>query len=90
LGEVIPFYFRPGRITQNLDVDRLAAQTKSNFGKIARWIRKNWAKPEDIGVWCGPEALELIRSRRLIVTDLVPGVTITYIPVDRPYQPERN
>jgi hypothetical protein len=89
LGEVLPNHFRPGRITQNLDNDRLAAETKLNFGRISRWIRKNWPKPEGMYIYSGPEARDLIRSKGLIVTDLVPGVTITYVPI-RPNQPIRD
>lgn len=89
-GEAIPPYYRPGRITQNLDNDRLAAQTKPNFGRICRWIRKNWPKPVGLYNYCGPEAETLIRSQGLEVTDLVPGITITYVPIDRPYRPERD
>ena len=90
LGEVLPKHFRPGRITRNLDNDHLAAQTKLNFGRISRWIRKNWPKPGGMYDYCGPEAHTLIQSKGLIVTDLVPGVTTTYVPVDRPYRPESD
>ena len=88
-GASMPGYFRPGRITQNLDVDRLAAQTKSNFGRLSRWIRKNWPKLEGTGTWCGSEAKELIQSEGLIVTDFVPDVTINYVPI-QPNQPLRE
>lgn len=90
LGEVLSNHFRPGRITQNLDNDRLAAQTRLNFGRLSRWIRTNWPKPEGMHTYCGPEAHALIQSRGLIVTDLVPGVTITYVPINRPSWPERD
>ena len=81
--KILPSHLRPGRITRNLDNPDLVEKTKLNYGRIYRWIKKNWPKNEiSSDCWCGPEARQLIESRGLVVTDLVPGTTITYVPID--------
>lgn len=75
-----PPYLTPGDVYWNNDVPALAAQTKSAFQKIARWVRKNWPKPENDDYHFGPEAKRLF-DEGTIVTSLVPGVGITMVPV---------
>lgn len=82
-SDIQPGYLRPGRIEQNLDSDVMASKTRLTFDRIARWIRKNWPKPNGIFEYCGPDAANIIRNQGLMVTDLVPGTAITYVPIDR-------
>ena len=69
-----PPYLRPGDIYWNNDVPALAAQTKPTFQKIARWVRKNWPKPEGDDWHFGPEARRLVFEEGVKATSLVPGV----------------
>jgi hypothetical protein len=70
-----PPYLTPGNIYWNDDVPALASETKSTFQKIARWIRKNWPKPEGDDWHFGPEATHLVFEKGIEATSMVPGVT---------------
>jgi hypothetical protein len=76
-----PPYIRPGDLYWNNDVRELAVQTKPTFQAISRWIRKNWPKPEGDDWHFGPEARRLVFEEGVIATSLVPGVTLTKVPV---------
>ncbi len=82
-----PPYLIPGDIYWNNDVPALAAQTRATFQKIARWVRKNWPKPEGRDQYFGPEARRLVFEEGVKATSLVPGVTLTRIPVSAPEFP---
>lgn len=69
-------YIRPGDIYWNNDVPIIAAQTKFTFQKIARWIRKNWPKPEGDDWHFGPEAKHLVFEMGVEATSMVPGVEL--------------
>jgi hypothetical protein len=69
-----PPYLAPGDIYWNNDVPALATQTKPTFQKIARWVRKNWPKPEGDDWHFGPEARRLVFEEGVKATSLVPGV----------------
>jgi hypothetical protein len=51
-----------GQLAWNNDVPRLASITRPYYQKIARWIRKEWTKPEGWDFYCGPEAMSLLRN----------------------------
>ena len=70
-----PPYIRPGNVYWNNDVRTLALQTKPTFQKIARWVRKNWPKPEGNDWHYGPEASHLVFEKGVKATSMVPGVT---------------
>lgn len=70
-----PPYLTPGDIYWNNDAPNLAVQTKSTFQKIARWVRKNWPKPEGDDWHFGPEATHLVFEQGIKATSMVPGVT---------------
>lgn len=76
-----PPYLTPGDIYWNNDVPALAAKTKSTFQRIARWVRKNWAKPEGDDWHFGPEARHLVFVKGIEATSMVPGVKLTRVPV---------
>jgi hypothetical protein len=77
-----PPYLRPGDIYWNNDVPALAAQTKSTFQKIARWVRKNWPKPDGDDWHFGPQARRLVFEEGVKATSMVPSVTLNWIPVE--------
>jgi hypothetical protein len=77
-----PPYLMPGNIYWNNDKPALAVQTKSTFQKIARWVRKNWPKPEGRDQYFGPEARRLVFEEGVQATDMVPGVTLTRVRLD--------
>ena len=76
-----PPYITPGDIYWNNDVPNLATQTKSTFQKIARWVRKNWPKPENYDFHYGPEAMRLVFDEGIVATSMVPGVELIRVPV---------
>lgn len=77
-----PPYLRPGDIYWNNDVPALAAQTKSTFQSIARWVRKNWRKPEGDDWHFGPEAMRLVFEEGVKATHLLPDVALNRVPVE--------
>jgi len=76
-----PPYLRPGDIYWSNDSKEVGRQTAPVFKKIARWVRKNWPKPEGYVLYAGPDALQLVAQEKAIITSLVPGVTLTRVPV---------
>jgi hypothetical protein len=74
-------YIRPGDIYWNNDVPALAVQTKPIFQKIARWVRRNWPKPEGDDWHFGPEARHLVFEKGVEATSMVPGVKFNQISV---------
>lgn len=80
-SRLTPPYLTPGDIFWNNDVKRLAIQTKPTFQKLARWIRKNWPKPEGDDYHFGPQAMKLVFEDGVIATSLVPGVQVFQVPV---------
>jgi hypothetical protein len=74
-------FIRPGDIYWNNDVRSLAVQTKPIFQKIARWVRKNWPKPQGHDWHFGPEAKHLVFKEGVKATSMVPGVTLNGVSV---------
>lgn len=54
---------------------------KQYFGKISRWIRKNWPPPAKRDTYRGAEAQTMIQHRGYIPRGLPPRVEIEYIQV---------
>jgi hypothetical protein len=76
-----PPYLATGNVYWNNDVPALAAQTKSTFQKIGRWVRKNWLKPVGRDQYFGPQAMRLVFEEGIKATTMVPGVTFNGISV---------
>ncbi len=55
-------YLVLGHVYWSNDVPRLASITRPYFQQIARWIRREWRKPDGWDSYCGPEAQSLLES----------------------------
>jgi hypothetical protein len=71
---VRPYFSYPylvlGHVYWSNDVPAIAERTKAIYQRLARWVRKEWAKQGDIYV--GPEALALLQQGAVLVSAL-PG-----------------
>ena len=57
------------------------ALTKPYFGKLSRWIRKNWSKRPDHAFYFGPDAARMVDEEGVIPSSLPPGLEIQYVAI---------
>lgn len=54
---------------------------KSNFGKVSRWIRKNWPPPAKRDFCRGPEAQKLIKYKGYLARGIPPNIQVQNVKI---------